>query len=243
MFACVSVWRSHIFPLHTSDADTKRCCGEADTAAPGPVLLIRGSCGGVAGLFVYGVGTYSAMLYFGCGGLGGCGGGCGHSVDADGSDGGGVVTEDERRRAYDQGAQTYEKDVCVHEAWMGITALRKSLLQKAAGNVLEVAAGTGHNFPLYPASCSVTAIDCSRGMVEVARGAAAPPVMAVEEMEVEQIRFPAHSFDTVVDTFGLSLSLSPPPPPPPLYPSPLSLARSRAHTHTLYTYVCIYVCM
>jgi hypothetical protein len=197
----------------------------------------------VAGLFVYGVGTYSAMLYFGCGGLGGCGGGCGHSVDADGSDGGGVVTEDERRRAYDQGAQTYEKDVCVHEAWMGITALRKSLLQKAAGNVLEVAAGTGHNFPLYPASCSVTAIDCSRGMVEVARGAAAPPVMAVEEMEVEQIRFPAHSFDTVVDTFGLSLSLSPPPPPPPLYPSPLSLARSRAHTHTLYTYVCIYVCM
>jgi hypothetical protein len=36
---------SHITPLHTSDADTKRCWGAADTATPGPVLLIRGRVG------------------------------------------------------------------------------------------------------------------------------------------------------------------------------------------------------
>lgn len=146
----------------------------------------------MAGLFVYGVGTYSAMLYFG---------------GTEGPDAaaarGGVVTEDERRRAYERGAQTYESEVCVHEAWMGIATLRKSLLQRAAGNVLEVAAGTGHNFPLYPASCSVTATDCSRSMVEVARVSAAPPVTAVEVMEAEALRFPARTFDTVVDTFGL----------------------------------------
>ena len=72
------------------------------------------------------------------------------------------VSEATRRRAYDVGSNTYEHDVCAGEGWMGIAPLRKALLSKAAGQVLEVAAGTGHNFPLYPPGCKVTAMDCRR---------------------------------------------------------------------------------
>jgi methyltransferase OMS1 len=66
---------------------------------------------------------------------------CGGEVD---------VGEENRRQSYDDGAATYDKDVCSGEGWMGMTRLRKTLLGKAKGRVLEVAAGTGANFPLYP---------------------------------------------------------------------------------------------
>ena len=61
----------------------------------------------------------------------------------------GSVDESVRRRSYDDGAEAYERVVCSGEDWMGITSLRKKLIMKATGRVLEVAAGTGANFPLY----------------------------------------------------------------------------------------------
>jgi hypothetical protein len=168
-----------------SGAEAKR--GSVEQATKVPWFLF-----GLGGVFVYGVSAYGAMLYFGSGGADStCS--CGH-----------IVSEAERRRAYDMGAKTYESDVCAGEAWFGIYALRKSLLAKAKGNVLEVAVGTGHNFSLYPSSCTVTATDASANMVQIARQRQLQPtVKVVEVMDVEALRFPARSFDTVVETYGL----------------------------------------
>lgn len=51
------------------------------------------------------------------------------------------VTEEQRRLAFDIGAETYDEEVCSGEWMMGITKLRKRLLALADGEVLEVAAG------------------------------------------------------------------------------------------------------
>lgn len=146
-----------------------------------------------AGVIVYGAGTYSAMVLF-------AGAESTHHSCAPGTP---AVSEADRRQAYEVGASTYEKDVCAGEEWMGISSLRKALLGKAAGRVLEVGAGTGHNFPLYPPACSVTAIDCSENMVKMARGRMTPTVIAADVMEVEALQFAPETFDTIVDTFGL----------------------------------------
>ena len=154
---------------------------------------------GAGGVCAFAVGTYSAMLLSGGADADGCAA-CGACADDRAP-----VSEATRRRAYDVGSNTYEHDVCAGEGWMGIAPLRKALLSKAAGQVLEVAAGTGHNFPLYPPGCKVTAIDCSHGMVAVARDRmrACQGIVAVEVMEAEALQFRARQFDTVVDTFGL----------------------------------------
>lgn len=95
---------------------------------------------GVAGVASYLGGMEVAVRVMGCGAQEyGCV--CGGEVD---------VGEQARRQSYDDGAETYDKDVCSGEGWMGMTRLRKALLGKAKGRVLEVAAGTGANFPFYP---------------------------------------------------------------------------------------------
>ena len=73
-----------------------------------------------------------------------------------------IVTEEERRRVYDAGAAKYESEVCSTETWTGIAAVRQQLVGRAAGRVLEVAAGTGINLTrdLYPSTCTVTCVDC-----------------------------------------------------------------------------------
>lgn len=60
------------------------------------------------------------------------------------------VEEEARRQSYEQGAGSYDREVCSGEGMMGMDRLRRKLLARARGRVLEVAAGTGANFPLYP---------------------------------------------------------------------------------------------
>ncbi|HBT47393.1 MAG TPA: SAM-dependent methyltransferase [Peptococcaceae bacterium] len=79
---------------------------------------------------------------------------------------------------------------------------RKLVWQEAHGRVLEVGVGTGANFPFYPPDCQVTAIDFSSRMLARARQKlhlARAPVTLLE-MDVQQLDFPAASFDTVVAT-------------------------------------------
>lgn len=151
------------------------------------------------GLLVYGAGVGATLLYFG-----GVGGACDR-----------CVTERERRSAYDTGAATYEKDVIAGEAWYGILDLRKKLMRKASGRVLEVAAGTAVNVAknYYPKGCTIVATDCSPRMVDVAtktlsgrgagRGGVDAMVEAVVQMDADRLNFTDGAFDTVVDTFGL----------------------------------------
>jgi ubiquinone/menaquinone biosynthesis C-methylase UbiE len=88
---------------------------------------------------------------------------------------------------------------------LGVPRLRRRLLRRAAGRVLEVAAGTGFNFPHYPAGVRLTASDLSGAMLSVARRRAARLALAVElaETNAESLGFAEHSFDTVVSTLSL----------------------------------------
>lgn len=76
---------------------------------------------------------------------------------------------------------------------------------QASGEVLEVAVGTGLNLPLYPGDVTLTGIDLSDGMLDIARGRAESlghPV-TLRRADAHDLPFEADSFDTVVCTLGL----------------------------------------
>jgi ubiquinone/menaquinone biosynthesis C-methylase UbiE len=106
----------------------------------------------------------------------------------------------EIREKYDRMAKWY--DALIPLEWLGLGAIRRELLSKARGNVIEIAAGTGRNFRYYPPDTRVTAIDLSPAMLAIARQRAKPNVrLAV--MNAEALGFAAASFDTVISTLGL----------------------------------------
>ncbi|KAK1941355.1 putative methyltransferase C3B9.04 [Phytophthora citrophthora] len=83
--------------------------------------------------------------------------------------------------------------------------MRRFLLKKAHGQVLEVAAGTGRNLSFYPASTEVILTDFSRGMLDQVSKTEQQRLKSCElqVMSAGELVFPDEQFDTVVDTFGL----------------------------------------
>ena len=69
--------------------------------------------------------------------------------------------------------------------------------------ILEIAVGTGKNFPYYPADAEITAVDLSEGMLERARNRAARQKVDVrlQQMDVQNLEFDDNTFDTVAATF------------------------------------------
>jgi ubiquinone/menaquinone biosynthesis C-methylase UbiE len=106
--------------------------------------------------------------------------------------------------------QKYNRFARQYDLWdtipglLGEARLRRRLLRRAAGQVLEVAAGTGKNLPYYPRSCQITAVDLSPAMLERARKRAGTLGRSVTflEMDAQALAFPDHSFDTVVSTLS-----------------------------------------
>lgn len=82
---------------------------------------------------------------------------------------------------------------------------REWACSQATGEVLEVAIGTGLNIPFYPASVSVTGIDLSEGMLDLARARASESgrTMRLQTGNAHDLPFDDAAFDTVVCTFGL----------------------------------------
>ena len=81
---------------------------------------------------------------------------------------------------------------------------REKLRSRIVGSrVLEVGVGTGKNLSYYPPSVKITAIDLSRRMLSHARKKAQHnnPKVELLEMDVQQLAFPDHFFDTVFATF------------------------------------------
>jgi ubiquinone/menaquinone biosynthesis C-methylase UbiE len=76
---------------------------------------------------------------------------------------------------------------------------------QAAGEVLEVAVGTGLNLPSYPADVSLTGLDLSAGMLDIARERARGlgREVTLRAGDAHELPFADASFDTVVCTFGL----------------------------------------
>ena len=88
---------------------------------------------------------------------------------------------------------------------LGVNRIRKNLLRKASGDVLEVAAGTGNNLRHYPEDCKITLIDLSRAMLKIASQKARRQRLevSIQEMDAESLEFPDDAFDTVVDSLSL----------------------------------------
>ena len=114
------------------------------------------------------------------------------------------MTASKLQDAYDEIADQYEKKLWFDQHILGVARLRKKLLSKATGKILDVACGTGLNIPFFPAGSDITAVDLSPNMLEVARANATKHGLNVNlaVMDAEHLEFPDASFDTVVSTLS-----------------------------------------
>ncbi|WP_251552506.1 class I SAM-dependent methyltransferase [Neobacillus muris] len=80
--------------------------------------------------------------------------------------------------------------------------IRRQLLSKATGCVLEIGSGTGFNFPLYEAAKRVVAIEPSPDMIERSKPKLERAQVPIEVLQAsaEKLPFPDDSFDTVIAT-------------------------------------------
>ncbi|MEX0803308.1 MAG: methyltransferase domain-containing protein [Candidatus Binatia bacterium] len=87
---------------------------------------------------------------------------------------------------------------------LGLSRLRRMLLQRASGKVLEVAVGTGKNLIYYPRNCRIIALDLSGEMLNVARNRAAKLSIHASFLvgDAAALPFPDNSFDTVVSSLS-----------------------------------------
>eukprot|EP00742_Colponemidia_sp_Colp-10_P009558 GILJ01010435.1.p1 GENE.GILJ01010435.1~~GILJ01010435.1.p1 ORF type:complete len:249 (-),score=22.95 GILJ01010435.1:44-790(-) len=119
-----------------------------------------------------------------------------------------LPNEVERRQIIDSLANKYDKIIKWDEILLGIPLRRRTLMRIARGDVLEVAVGTGRNLEYYQPHCKVVATDTSQGMLATAAAKyqslpAPKPSVTFQAADAQRLPFPDHSFDTVVDTFGL----------------------------------------
>ncbi|MEU4744129.1 methyltransferase domain-containing protein [Actinosynnema sp. NPDC023658] len=112
---------------------------------------------------------------------------------------------DERlRQVWDRYAPRYDRDIGVFER-LQLGGGRAWVCAQAAGEVLEVAVGTGLNLAHYPAGVEVTGVDFSPVMLRLAgrRAAELGRAVVLTEADAQALPFPDASFDTVVCTLGL----------------------------------------
>jgi ubiquinone/menaquinone biosynthesis C-methylase UbiE len=116
-----------------------------------------------------------------------------------------VTVENERlRELWKQYAPRYDRDVGLLERML-LKGGRAWVCEQADGDVLEVAIGSGRNLEFYPEGISVTGLDLSPEMLELAkdRAAALDRKVDLREAEAHEMPLPDGSFDTVVCTLGL----------------------------------------
>lgn len=109
--------------------------------------------------------------------------------------------KDEIRRKYDKFARWYDLMDGIPEV-LGVRRLRRRLLQRASGRVLEIAVGTGRNLRYYPKACKITAVDFSPAMLYVTRSRADRLRLTIPflVMDAESLAFHDRCFDTVVSS-------------------------------------------
>ncbi len=106
-------------------------------------------------------------------------------------------TFDHLASGYDRGMSFLE------ERWL--RSLRARMLRRATGRVLEIGVGTGANLPFYPSCCTISAVDESTDMLEIAdrRAAALGREVHLGQVDAEHLAFPSSYFDTVVASLVL----------------------------------------
>lgn len=108
------------------------------------------------------------------------------------------------RRYWDRTATRYDERVArVEERYL--VPSRRWVCERAAGEVLEVAVGSGLNLPHYPPGAKLIGVDLSEGMLQLARRRAATARCEVELLRADGARLPFgdETFDAVVCTFSL----------------------------------------
>jgi ubiquinone/menaquinone biosynthesis C-methylase UbiE len=110
-----------------------------------------------------------------------------------------------RRRAWDKQATRYDKQIGFWERCLLGQDNRAWACQRAQGNVLDLAVGTGLNIPLYDIDLDLTGIELSPAMLDIARTRAADLNRTIDlrEGDAHNLPFEDDSFDTVVCTYSL----------------------------------------
>ncbi|MGH2394995.1 MAG: class I SAM-dependent methyltransferase, partial [Candidatus Limnocylindria bacterium] len=72
------------------------------------------------------------------------------------------------RRLWDRAAPKYDRMIAFWEKVL-FSGGRRWVCSRAAGDVLEIAIGTGRNFEHYPEAVRLTGIDLSEAMLAIAR--------------------------------------------------------------------------
>lgn len=110
-----------------------------------------------------------------------------------------------RRRAWDRQASRYDRQIGWWERHLFGRDNRAWAAQRASGDVLDVAVGTGLNLAYYSQAVNLTGIDLSPAMLDIARQRAAEVGRDVDlgEGDAHHLSFDDGSFDTVVCTFSL----------------------------------------
>lgn len=114
------------------------------------------------------------------------------------------MTLDELQSEYDSRADGYEQKLWFDQYILGVARLRKQIMSKARGDILDVACGTGLNFPSFPPTSKITAIDLSPHMLQVARQKADQLHLNVDVkmMDAQNLEFADETFDTVVSALS-----------------------------------------
>ncbi|SFB62751.1 phosphatidylethanolamine N-methyltransferase /phosphatidyl-N-methylethanolamine N-methyltransferase [Amycolatopsis marina] len=108
------------------------------------------------------------------------------------------------QRHWDKHSRTYDRQMqFMDRAVFGDS--RQWACSRATGDVLEVAVGTGLNFPVYSDDINLTGIDLSEDMLDIARARASELGRSVTLLQgnAHTLPFDDAAFDTVVCTFGL----------------------------------------
>jgi len=116
-----------------------------------------------------------------------------------------TIDETERvRRLWDRAAPRFDKSMGFFERAL-FQGGREWVCSQAEGDVLEIAVGTGRNFPYYPAGIALTGIEISEEMLDLARARATAlgREFDLRPGDAQSLDFPDASFDTVVCTFSL----------------------------------------
>lgn len=115
-----------------------------------------------------------------------------------------LLSKQEIRRAFDDLAPLYSRKLWFNNQILGVNQLRRKLMRRLNGRVLDVSCGTGENFDFIDPDNPITAIDLSPAMVEAARQRAERLGLKVElhVMDAESLEFPDHSFDVVTSSLS-----------------------------------------
>jgi ubiquinone/menaquinone biosynthesis C-methylase UbiE len=111
---------------------------------------------------------------------------------------------DRLRRYWDKHARSYDRQMAFFERVL-LGDGRQWICSQAAGDVLEVAIGTGRNLPLYPNGIRLTGVDFSPQMLQLAQRRAQELGRLVDLRlgDAQALDLPDACFDTVVCTLSL----------------------------------------